>query len=249
MSEHELRIAHALNEAAKLMNAPATLDETLDAITRAALSTVPGFSHVGISITHRDGTIETRSATDQLVWELDHVQYNLQEGPCYDAITGGGITVVNEARHDQRWPNYMPEAVKRGLRAQLAVGLYSDHHSLGGLNLYSTDSDRVEDDAIGIAELFASQAAIALGRSRQEFQLNEALESRKVIGQAMGLIMEKYELDEDRAFQFLVRASSTGNIKLRELAGELVRSANARALEARTSAPRKMVQAHQLSQK
>ncbi|HSU03408.1 MAG TPA: GAF and ANTAR domain-containing protein [Nocardioides sp.] len=248
MSEHELRIAHALNEAAKLMNAPATLDETLDAITRAALGTVPGFSHVGISITHRDGTIETKSATDQLVWELDHVQYGLHEGPCYDAISSGGITVVNEARHDQRWPRYMPEAVKRGLRAQLAVGLYSDHHSLGGLNLYSTDSDRVEDDAIGIAELFASQAAIALGRSRHEFQLNEALESRKVIGQAMGLVMEKYELDEDRAFQFLVRASSTGNIKLRDLAGELVRSANARALDAGRPVPRRIPPVHQPSE-
>jgi GAF domain-containing protein len=235
VSDHQLRIAHALNEAAKLMNAPSTLDETLDAITQAALNTVPGFSHVGISITHRDGVIETKSATDQLVWELDSVQYSLREGPCYDSITGGGITVVQEARHDQRWPRYMPEAVKRGLRAQLAVGLYSDGDSLGGLNLYSTDSDQVAGDAIGIAELFASQAAIALGRSRQEFQLNQALESRKLIGEAMGLVMQRYELDEDRAFQFLVRASSTGNVKLRDLAVELVRAANERAIKARTA--------------
>jgi GAF domain-containing protein len=233
VSDHELRIAHALNEAAKLMNAPPTLDETLDAITRAALSTVPGFNHVGISITHRDGTIETKSATDQLVWELDAVQYSLREGPCYDSITGGAVTVVQEARHDQRWPRYMPEAVKRGLRAQLAVGLYSDGNSLGGLNLYSTDSERVETDAIFIAELFAAQAAIALGRSRQQFQLNGALESRKVIGQAIGLVMQRYELDEDRAFQFLIRASSTGNMKLRDLADELVRAANERATRPR----------------
>jgi GAF domain-containing protein len=157
------------------------------------------------------------------------VQYSLREGPCYDSITSGKVTVVQEARHDQRWPRYMPEAVRRGLRAQLAVGLYSDRDSLGGLNLYSTESDHVEDDAIGIAELFASQAAIALGRSRHEFQLNEALESRKVIGQAMGLVMQRYALDEDRAFQFLVRASSTGNVKLRDLAAELVLQANLRA--------------------
>jgi GAF domain-containing protein len=235
VSEHQLHIAHALNEAARLMNAPSTLDETLDAITRAALSTVPGFDHVGISIRHRDGTIETKSATDQLVWELDEVQYSLREGPCYESLTGAGITVVQQARHDQRWPRYMPEAVKRGLRAQLAVGLYSDRESLGGLNLYSTESDRVDDDAIGIAELFASQAAIALGRSRQEFQLNEALESRKVIGQALGLVMQRYELDEDRAFQFLVRASSSGNIKLRDLAAELVRAANERAHNGRSA--------------
>lgn len=229
MPARELRIAHALTEAAKLMNAPPTLEETLDAISHAALSTVPGFTHVGISITHRDGTIETKSATDQLVWELDEVQYELREGPCYDSIRGCGITVVPHARRDQRWPRYMPEAVKRGLRAQLAVGLYSDRDSLGGLNLYSTESEEIEEDAIGIAELFAAQAAIALGRSRQEFQLNEALESRKVIGQALGLIMQKYEMNEDRAFQFLIRASSTSNTRVRDVAAELVRTANERA--------------------
>jgi GAF domain-containing protein len=229
MTDQKFHIAEALSEAARMMNAPPSLEETLDAITRAALNTVPGFDHVGISITHRDGTIETKSATDQLVWELDQVQYSLREGPCFESITGSEVTVVEYARHDQRWPRYMPEAVKRGLRAQLAVGLYSDGDSLGGLNLYSTESDTIDEDARGIAELFAAQAAIALGRSRQEFHLNEALHSRKTIGQALGLVMERYQIDEDRALQFLIRASSTSNLKLRDVALELVRSANERA--------------------
>jgi len=229
VSDQKFEIAQALIEASRMMNAPPTLDQTLEAITSAALATVPGFTHVGISITHRDGTIETKSATDELVWELDRVQYELGEGPGYDAIHGGGVTVVDDARHEQRWPRYMPEAVRRGLRAQLCVGLYADGHSLGGLNLYSTDAEGVDGDAVGIAELFAAQASIALGRSRQEFQLNEALQSRKVIGQALGLVMQKYQVDEDRAFQFLIRASSTGNIKLRDVAAELVRAANKQA--------------------
>src|SRR5687767_3335339 len=101
--DHKFRIAQALTEASRMMNAPPSLDETLAAIARAALDTVPGFDHVGISITHRDGTIETRSATDQLVWDLDDLQYTLREGPCYDSIRGEGVTVVEDARHDQRW--------------------------------------------------------------------------------------------------------------------------------------------------
>lgn len=229
MSEHELRIAHALNEAAKLMHAPASLDETLDAIVGAALATVPGFTHVGITITHRDGTLETRSGTDQLVWDLDEVQYKLREGPCYDAITEAGVCVVENARHDQRWPRYMPEAVQRGLRAQLAVGLYQDEHSLGGLNLYSTSSDEIDDDAVDIAELFAAQAAIALGRSRHDSQMSHALQARKTIGQAIGIVQERYALSEERAFQYLIRASSTSNMKLRDVAAELVRTTNERA--------------------
>lgn len=226
MSNPQLSIAQALSEASRVMNAPTSLEETLKAITRAALHTVPGFNHVGISITHRDGTIETKSASSQLVWELDELQYTWGEGPCYDSIRGAGVTVVENARHDQRWPRYMSEAVRIGLRAQLAVGLYSDDDSLGGINLYSTESDRVEEDAIDIAQLFAAQAAIALGRSKHEDQLNEALESRKMIGQAIGLVMERYQLPEDRAFQFLIRASSSGNVKLRDVAAELVRMAN-----------------------
>lgn len=229
MSEHELRIAQALNDAAKMMDVPSNLDETLEAIARAALATVPGFDHVGITITHRDGSLETKSGTDQLVWELDELQYGLREGPCYDSIRGSGVTVVEHARRDQRWPHYMPTAVQRGLRAQLAVGLYADDQSLGGLNLYSTESDTIQEEAVSIAEIFATQAAIAMGRSRQEGELNAALQSRKVIGQAIGLVQERYTLNEDRAFEFLIRASTSGNIKLRDVAVELVRAANDRA--------------------
>jgi GAF domain-containing protein len=122
----------------------------------------------------------------------------------------------------------MPQAAQRGLRAQLAVGLYSDEETLGGLNLYSTESDTVDDDAVPIAELFASHAAIALGRSRHEGQLNDAIASRKVIGQAIGILMERYQIDEDRAFQFLIRASQTGNLKLKAVAEELVTTTNGR---------------------
>jgi GAF domain-containing protein len=130
--------------------------------------------------------------------------------------------------HDQRWPRYVPAAVELGLRSQLAVRLYlDDQGTLGGLNLYSTTSDDVDPEAEGTAELFAAHAAIALGNARERENLNQALHSRKVIGQAVGILMERYEMNEDRAFAFLVRASSHANIKLREVAQELVNRANA----------------------
>jgi GAF domain-containing protein len=222
VNPYTIRVAEAVTEAAKLMNAPASVQETLDTIVRSTLETVPGFDHVGISITHRDGTIETMAGTDQLVWDLDTVQYELGEGPCYASIRGGGITIVEHARHEQRWPRYISHAVRRGLRAQLALGLYQDDDTIGGLNLYSTSSETVPDDAVLVAELFASHAAIALGRSRKESQLTEAIASRQVIGQAVGILMERYRIDEHRAFQFLIRASQTSNVKLRRVAEELV---------------------------
>ena len=191
MSSPSAHIAATIAHAAAAMNSSLTLDETLDSIVQAALATAPGFDHVGISITLSDGSIETRAGTDPLVWDLDALQYSLGEGPCYDAIRGETITVVNHARDDKRWPTYMPEAATRGLRSQLGVGLYTDEESLGGLNLYSTESDTVANEAVIVAELFAAHATMALGRAREVSRLKEALDTRKVVAQAVGILMER----------------------------------------------------------
>jgi len=217
-------IASALTEAAQAINSHRSLDDTLDAIVRAAQQTVPGFEHVGISITHSNGTIETRAGTGQLVWEVDELQYKLAEGPCYDAIRHGGVTVMDDVDQEDRWPRYVDEVRRLGLHAQMGLQLYTDDGTLGGLNFYSWKPG-VDPDAVQLAELFAAHAAIALGRARHEHQLNESVASRQAIGTAVGIIMERYRIPEDRAFQFLVRASSTSNIKLRAIAQEIVDSA------------------------
>lgn len=219
-------IADALTAVAREIHAQTDLSSTLDAIVRAAQQSVDGMDHVGISIVHRDGRIETMAGTDQLVWELDAVQYELREGPCYDAIAREPVMVSQELRHDQRWPRYVPRAVAQGVRSQMGLRLFTDQATLGGLNLYSTQADTIDPDVQHVAELFATHAALALGRARHVEDLNTALQTRKVIGQAIGIVMERYQLDEDRAFQFLVRVSSHSNVKLRDVAQELVEQAN-----------------------
>lgn len=101
-----------------------------------------------------------------------------------------------------------------------------DRPDLGGINFYSTSSDDVSPEAEALARLFASHAAIALGHARDRENLNEALQTRKVIGEAIGILMERHLMNEDRAFAFLVRASSHSNIKLRVLAPHLVDERN-----------------------
>lgn len=221
-------IADALAQAVREINAPHDLASTLDAIVHAAERSLHGIDHVGISIAHRDGKIETKAGTDQLVWELDALQYELGEGPCVHAIEKEGVTVVNDLRHEQRWPSYVPRALQRGLKAQMGLRLFVDGETLGGLNLYSTDGDRIDPDVEHTAELFAVHAALALGRARREEKLNTALQTRKVIGQAIGIVMERYQLNEDRAFQYLVRVSQHSNIKLRDVAQRLVDQGNDR---------------------
>jgi putative aminopeptidase FrvX len=108
----------------------------------------------------------------------------------------------------------------------MAVKLYLDQGTLGGLNFYSTVSEEVTPNAQTLGRLFATHAAIALGHARERDTLSSAMQSRQVIGQAVGIVMERYQIGEDRAFAFLVRASSHGNIKLRAIAQELVTEAN-----------------------
>ncbi len=220
-------IASAIAEAARAIHHETSLQETLQAIAEAARNSIPGFDHVGISTMDNRGNPATRAVTGDLVLTLDKLQYGVGEGPCVETLRGADTIVAPDLRHEQRWPRYVPGAVEAGLRSQMAVQLrLDDEGTIGGLNLYSTTSDEVHPDAEGIADLFAAHAAIALGSAKERETLNEALHSRKVIGQAIGIIMERYEMDEDRAFAFLVRASSTSNIKVRDIAGELVDQRN-----------------------
>jgi GAF domain-containing protein len=224
-----LDYASAMAEAARTIGRERTLQQTLDAVVATARTSVPGFDHVGISVIDDKGRMETRAATDPLVLELDRLQDDVGEGPGLSAMRETPVVAVSRAREDQRWPGYLPKAVSLGLRAQLAVRLFLDDAcTLGALSLYSTSRDTIHPDAEGIADLFAAHAAIALQRAREVSHLSAGLESRKIIGQAMGILMERYQLDEDRAFAFLVRASSHSNIKVRDLAAELVDEANER---------------------
>ncbi|GGO78858.1 ANTAR domain-containing protein [Nocardioides deserti] len=118
-------------------------------------------------------------------------------------------------------------AVGRGLKSQLGLPLHvGEDGAFGSLNFYSTSSEDISEEAKASAELFAAHAAIALGHAQERETLNQALRSRKVIGQALGILMERYQIDEDRAFDYLVRASSHGHLKLRDIAQQLVDERN-----------------------
>ncbi len=189
--------------------------------------------------------MHTRAGTSEFVWELDRIQYSLSEGPCVDSLRETSVVTAPHIRDEPRWPRFVPRAVELGLKSQLAVRLYLDEEgTVGGLNVYSTTSEDIDVDAESIAELFATHAAIALGNAREVDTLQEALRTRKVIGQALGMLMTEYTLDEDAAFGLLVRTSSVTNVKLRDIAAGMVEEANARARDksdthraARSSSP------------
>jgi hypothetical protein len=216
-------LSAALAAAARTVGRSASVEDTLEAIVQTARSSLPGFDHVGVSTIERDGTVVTRAQTGDLVRQLDDLQYELREGPCVDSLQDALVVEAPDIRHDQRWPRYVPEAVALGLKSQLALKLYLDEDgTLGGLNIYSTTTTGIDPEAVAAADLFATHAAVALGKVRELSQLHEAMRSRELIGKAIGLMMAKYDLDEQSGFNFLVRISSHSNEKLRDVAAAMV---------------------------
>jgi GAF domain-containing protein len=221
--------ALSIAEAARTLNKPRSVHDTLQTIVEVACNSVPGFDNAGIATLAIDGGIVTRASVGDVVLPLDRMQYDLREGPCSEVLLLGQEVCASSLEREQRWPEYVPQAREMGVRSQLAVQLLLDGDTLGGINFYSTTSDHVSVDAQALAALFATHAAIALGHAHEREQWREALQGSRVIGPAIGLLMQRYDMDQDRAFGFLVRASSFRNIKLRAIARELIDEANAAA--------------------
>ena len=215
------QVADVMGEVARLLDQPHTLEEQLTSVLEAAADTIDGVDATSISVLHRDGRVETLAGTEPLVYKCDQAQYDLNEGPCLEALKGEPFQRIDDMTQEQRWPRYAKVAAAEGVRSQMAVELYADERSIGGLNLYSRHSRAFDEDTRHTAWLFATHAALAMGRTRQAQQLNEALVTRKLIGQAIGILMHRFELDEDRAFEFLVRASRNSNRKLRDVARDI----------------------------
>jgi GAF domain-containing protein len=221
MSAEDFRLANVMAQVALTLGAASDLDETLVSITTSACDTIPGADFASISARFKDGHLETLAPTHEIILQVDQLQYELLEGPCYEAATEERTVVADDLASDPRWPRYGPAVVRMGMRSQLALELYESDGSTGALNLYSSQPGGLSDQR-DLAELFARHAAIAMGHVRTVGGLVKALATRKIIGAAIGITMERYQIDEDQAFKFLVRVSQTGNIKLRDVAAQLV---------------------------
>jgi transcriptional regulator with GAF, ATPase, and Fis domain len=220
-------ISDAITRVARAVNAPRDLQSQLETIVQVARDSMPEIDHAGVSVAHRDGTVETKAATGDLVHQLDQLQYSLGEGPCLHAIAAEPVVMVEQAWRETRWPRFISGARELGLRSQMGLRLYVDEHTRGGLNLYSTSCDTIDPETAHLAELFASHAALAMGRAWDTENLNAALASRTTIGIALGIVMERYGMDQDRAFRYLTRVASSSETKLREVAAHLVEEAAA----------------------
>lgn len=200
---------------------PGDLLHTLRQITSAAVQALPDVRYASISVRHADGRLETVAPTDPVVTDLDHVQYSLQEGPCYESATETQHTTAPDLRADPRYARRAPRAIEAGVLAQAGIRLFDAQDSNGALNLYASEAGAFTDLG-GLDELFVRHAATAIEYARQIDNLTVAMQSRQMVGQAVGIVMERFRLDEARAFAFLTRVSAQAEIKVREVARRLI---------------------------
>ncbi|MEV0287025.1 MULTISPECIES: GAF and ANTAR domain-containing protein [unclassified Kribbella] len=218
-----------VTEVAATLRAPIDLDEALDRITRSAVDTIPGITYASLSVTTKGGDIRTLAPTHQVAVQADELQYQLHQGPCFEAVVGAPVVQVDDLAGDGRWPAYGPRvAACLGLRAQVAFQFSAAPHARGALNLYAVEAHELTVETRQLGAMFAHLAAVALGWSRQDETLHEAVSTREIVGQAVGILMERYKLDADRAFSFLVRTSQTSNVKLRDVAAGIIADTVAR---------------------
>ena len=207
---------------------PGDMDHTLRQITTAAVEVLPEVAYASITILHADGRLETAAPTDEMLLGVDAAQYRLREGPCYQAATSTDQIISPDLSTDERFPQYAVVAVAAGIRAQAGIRLFDAPKSQGALNLYSLEVGAFED-ADSLQELFNHQSAQALRYAREISNLKETVKTRGMIGRAVGIVMERYGLTEQRAFAFLTRLSQHGNIKLRTVAQEIADSTEEQA--------------------
>ncbi|MGR6966315.1 GAF and ANTAR domain-containing protein [Geodermatophilus sp. URMC 61] len=195
---------------------------TLEAITVAAVDAVPAAEDAGISFVGDRSQIQARAPTGERPRALDTLQDQLGEGPCYSAIREHETVHAPDVATEDRWPRFAAVASERGVGSMLTVRLHHTADStLGALNLYASTPHAFDADSEAIARIFAVHAAVALAAAEREEHLEAALRSRDRIGQAKGILMERYKLTPEQAFAVLASISTGTNRKLRDIADEI----------------------------
>jgi GAF domain-containing protein len=198
--------------------------QTVGTALAAAVDLIDGCQHAGISML-RHGRIETPAATSAVALRGDELQYQLKEGPCLDSIATEETVLSTDLLQEPRWPNWAPQVARElGVRSMLCFQLFISEKSLGALNLYSEEIDAFDqhDRAVGLA--LAAHIAVALAASREIDTRDVAIVSRTIIGQAEGILMERYDLTAEKAFAVLKRVSQESQTKLATVAADLVRT-------------------------
>ncbi|KXF48886.1 histidine kinase [Rhodococcus sp. SC4] len=211
-------LSRTMAELARSLSGPRTLDERLRAVTAAVVELMPHETCAGILLISGGNKFETVAPTSELLRKLDHAQQQLGQGPCVAAALNNLVVRSEDLRSESRWPQFAAAAVDVGILSSMSFQLYTSEGKMGALNLFAFSPNAFGPNEEAAGEVLAAHAALALTAVRTEEQLRSAVASRDVIGQAKGMLMERFDIDAIRAFELLSRLSQETNTRLSVIA-------------------------------
>ncbi|ABS03491.1 GAF and ANTAR domain-containing protein [Kineococcus radiotolerans] len=220
LEQHLARLALELHE-------EESPQAVMERIVAAAAALVPGAQDATITRV-RGKHVTSAAATDDRGRGLDALQDQTGQGPCLSTLFEQDLTLVGDLSTDERWPELAARVGEVGLRSMLCLRLYVAGDNLGALDLVSSTPGAFDEESAEIGQLFVSHAAVALAATEKMSNLRVAVASRDVIGQAKGILMERFKITADQAFALLSRVSQDTNRKLREVADELATTGHLR---------------------
>ncbi|TCC50539.1 ANTAR domain-containing protein [Kribbella pittospori] len=209
--------------AIELHDAPG-VEETVDAVVQFALQAL-NCTYAGVALYSRGSQAEIAAVTDPVVRDVYDLQLSTQNGPLVTALRNRSTVLIRDTTADDRWPEWAAKVAALGVRSVLDVPLATGdatRSTVGVLGLYSPFPDAFTEDDEAIAHILARHASVALASARHEESMSQAVDARKLVGQAMGILMERFDVDGDRAFAILKRYSQDTNTKLRDVAQQLI---------------------------
>ena len=214
-------LAQMLGDLAVEMQSLTDSRSTLEAIVSAAVDIVPGASWAGISLaSRRKVTAEIR--VHDVAARLDRLQTDLREGPALSVLRERHTVLIDDLAAETRWSSFTSTALTLGVHSLLSFRLFVVGESLGVLELYGATAHAFTSESVVIGEVFAQHAAVAMAGAASTEQMQSALATRDVIGQAKGMLMERYGVNAIQAFDLLRKLSQDSNTPLIQIATDLV---------------------------
>jgi transcriptional regulator with GAF, ATPase, and Fis domain len=197
-------------------------------LVKHAVAELPGTDYANVTVASSEFDIDTQSATNEWAVRIDDIQRRHREGPCLSTAWRRDVVHVDDLHQDERWPKFRAEALESTpVRSIMSFQLFLTDKSMGALNVFAERPKAFDERTRQLGVLFAAHSALLWDAARRESQFQEALASRDIIGQAKGMIMERYSTDANQAFEMLRQLSHDTNVPLAEVATKIVDAAQA----------------------
>lgn len=211
-------------ELARTLHSQPDAEHTLDQVVQAAVDLIPHCEVAGLSLTEKPHSITSAAATSPLATRSVEIQHETGDGPCVEAAYDHPVIYVPNLRIESRWPLWAVQLLSEGhhVASVMCLQLFTNENRLGALSLYASRQSAFDAEDVDVAIILSAQAAVAFAAAAKVSQLGQALGTRTVIGQAMGLLMHEFQLSAEQSFSALTQLSGSQDRKLVDVARAMV---------------------------